>query len=310
MPKHHHRSAVPESRPALVLALFGTTVKSGLKGLFGIEAALRKTFPQTPLAVAFTSNQVRHIWRKRAQDAAYRAEHPDIPEHLYTVRGPLAAIADLQDRGHGDIVVQPAHIVPAEEFQDLKNYVAALSGITTLKPHWRPFRKLVLGRPALGRYDLNHPYHEDIAAVVRALSGDLELARREGAALLYMGHGNPYFPAGGLYLEFAAAMRAAAPDVCTLIATVEGFPSLDEARAELVRQGCRRVILKPFLVTAGEHAMNDMAGEDEDSWRAVLQGDGFEVLPVLQGLGEIPAFAEIFVRHAAEAAHDAGLELA
>ncbi len=301
--------ATHDERTALVLAAFGTTAQTGLKGLFGVEKELRQAFPNTPLKVAFTSNQVRRIWQKRGLDAQFRAQHPDVPAYLYEVQGPLAAIANLQDRGHGNIVVQPAHMVAAEEFHDLRSYVHSLAAIRTMKPRWQPFRTLALGRPALGAYDLRRPYSEDIAAAALALAGDLALARQEQAALVYMGHGNRFFPSGGMYLEFAAAMRQMAADISTHIALVEGFPALSEVLAALKKQALRRVLLKPFLISAGEHAMKDMAGKEPDSWRSILEQEGFEVLPVLQGLGEIPAFARIFARHAAEAALDAGLEL-
>ncbi len=301
--------ATHKNHAAVVLAAFGTTAKAGLKGLFGVEEALRKTFPNTPLKVAFTSNQVRRVWQQRALDTAFRAQHPDIPAYLYEIQGPLATIANLQDSGYGNIVVQPAHIMPAEEFHDLRSYVQALNSIRTMKPHWQPFRALALGRPALGAYDLKRSYSEDILAAAQALADDLTLARQEHAALVYMGHGNRYFPSGGMYLEFAAAMRQMAPDVSTLIGLVEGFPTLTDVLAQLAQQPCRRVVLKPFLISAGEHAAKDMAGAQADSWRSILERAGFEVKPVLQGLGEIPAFARIFARHAADAAHDAGLEL-
>lgn len=301
--------ATHDHRTAVVLAAFGTTVQSGLKGLFGVEEALRQAFPQTPLKVAFTSNQIRRIWQKRALDTAFRTQHSDIPAYLYQVQGPLATIANLQDSGHGNIVVQPVHIVPAEEFHDLRSYVHSLAAIRTLKPRWQPFRTLALGRPALGAYDLKRPYNEDITLAAQALAGDIALARQKDAALVYMGHGNHYFPSGGMYLEFAAAMRQMAPDLVIHIALVEGFPTLNEVLASLHRQACRRVVLKPFLISAGEHAMKDMAGKEAESWRSILEQEGFAVLPVLQGLGETPAFARIFARHAADAAHDAGLEL-
>ncbi len=306
---HNRSEATHDERAAIVLALFGTTVQAGLRGLFGVEQALRTTFPHSPLIVSFTSNQVRRIWQKRATDPEFRRQHPEIPEYLYQIQGPLAAIANLQDKGHGNIVVQPAHIVPAEEFHDLSSYVRSLASIRTMKPRWHPFRRLVLGRPALGTYDLKRPYNVDIDEAAQALNRDLTLARREEAALVYVGHGNHYFPSGGLYLEFAAAMQRLAPDVCTLVGTVEGFPSLQDVLAALERQPRRRVLLKPFLVSAGEHAARDMAGEQEDSWRSILERAGFTVLPVLQGLGESPEFAAIFARHAADAARDAGLEL-
>ncbi|MBM9537045.1 sirohydrochlorin cobaltochelatase [Desulfobulbus alkaliphilus] len=294
---------------AIVLAMFGTTVEAALGALLAIRDAVRQAFPQTPVRLAFTSNQIRRIWNRRAADPAYLAAHPDIPAEILQVQGPLAAIANLQDRGYDTLIVQPTHIVPAEEFHDLRSYVNGLNSIRTLKPRWQPFKTIALGRPLLGAYSLKHTYADDILIVARALAEDAALARRHDAALVYMGHGNHYFPSGGLYLEFAARMRQLYPDVRTLIGTVEGFPSLEEIREDLHLHGLRRVLLKPFLVVAGDHARNDLAGPEEDSWQSILIRDGVEVIPVLTGLGEQPAIAGIFVNHIAEAAADAGLKL-
>ena len=294
---------------AIVLAMFGTTVESGLRGLLAIRAAMVEAFPYTPVVLAFTANQIRRVWRKRAADPDYVAAHPAIPTEILGIQGPLAAIANLQDQGFDHLVVQSVHMVPAEEFHDLASYVRGLLAIRTMKPRWQPFKTIALGRPALGGYDLARPYGEDIRVAAEALAGDAELAHREGAALVYMGHGNTYFPASGLYLEFAAAMRRLYPEVLTLVSTVEGFPPLDETLVELQLHKIRRVVLKPLLLVAGEHALRDLAGPGEDSWRAILERQVIEVIPVLSGLGEEPAFARIFVDHAAEAAADAGLEL-
>ncbi len=298
-----------ERNQAIVLAMFGTTVESGLRGLLAIRAAVVAAFPQTPVALAFTSNQIRRIWRQRAADPAYIAAHPAIPAEILQIQGPLAAIASLQDQGFVSLVVQSVHMVPAEEFHDLASHVRGLLAIHTMKPRWRPFRTIALGRPALGAYDLAHPYGEDLRIAAQALAADAELARRERAALVYMGHGNPYFPASGLYLEFAAMMRQLYPEVLTLISTVEGYPPFTETLAELRRHGVKRALLKPLLIVAGEHAQRDLAGPGAESWRAILEQEGIEAVPVLTGLGEEPAFARIFVTHAAEAAAAAGLEL-
>jgi sirohydrochlorin cobaltochelatase len=294
---------------AIVLAMFGTTVESALQGLLAIKTAMETAYPQTPVRLAFTSNQIRRIWHKRAADPAYLAAHPDIPKDILKIQGILAAIANLQDRGYDTLVVQPTHVAPAEEFHDLAAYVGALSSIRTMKPRWRPFKTIALGRPLFGTYSLHRPYADDIRIVAQALADDAALARSHGAALVYMGHGNRSFPSGGLYLEFAARMRQLYPDVLTLIGTVEGFPGLDEVRENLRLHGPRRVLLKPLLIVAGEHATRDLVGPEENSWQSILTKDKFEVIPVIKGLGEQPALAQIFVIHAAEAAADAGVEL-
>jgi len=294
---------------AIVLAMFGTTVEAALGALLAIRTAVADAFPETPVRIAFTSNQIRRTWRRRAADPAYLAAHPDIPGEILHVQGPLAAIANLQDQGYDTLVVQPTHIVPAEEFHDLRSYVSSLNAIRTMKPRWQPFKAIALGRPLLGAYSLKHTYADDILAAARALADDAGIARDHDAALVYMGHGNHYFPSGGLYLEFAARMRQLYPDVRTLIGTVEGFPSLEEILDDLRLHGLRRVVLKPFLIVAGDHARNDLAGPEEDSWSSVLTREGINVIPVIRGLGEQPAVARIFVNHIAEAAAEAGMVL-
>ena len=294
---------------AIVLATFGTTVETALSGILAIRDAMAAAFPHTRVKLAFTSNQVRRIWYCRADDAAYLAAHPEAPREILEIQGILAAIATLQDRGYTSLVVQPTHVVPAEEFHDLAAYVRGLLSIRTMKPRWQPFKTIALGRPLLGAYSSDRPYTEDIRILAQTLAEDAALAGRHNAALVYMGHGNRNFPSGGLYLEFAARMRELYPNILTLAGTVESFPAFTEVLADLRRHGVRRVVIKPLLIVAGEHALRDLAGPEEDSWRSMLIKEGIEVIPVTKGLGEYPAVARIFVDHAAQAAAEAGVEL-
>ncbi|NOX79842.1 MAG: hypothetical protein GXP57_01890 [Deltaproteobacteria bacterium] len=166
---------------------------------------------------------------------------------------------------------------------------------------------LALGRPALGTFGAGYPYVADVRTAAAALAADARLAEEEGAALLYMGHGSNYFPSGGIYLQLAAAMRELYPAVFTAIATLEGFPSVDDALVLLRESGRKKVILKPFLVAAGGHVRKDMVGPG--SWAARLEKEGFTVEPVLSGLAEQDSFVRIFIDHAADAAADAGIVL-
>ncbi len=299
----------PKHKTALVLAMFGTTVEPALKGLLNIKGKLEQQFPNTPVKIAFTSNIIRKIWQKRAQDPTYAKKHPEIPAEILHVKGPLATVADLQDEGFDTIVVQPTHIAPAEEYLDLCSYIHALASIKTIKKKFKPFNKLVVGRPALGTFGIEHPYHEDIERAVKAVKSDVDKARREKAALVYMGHGNEFFPSGGSYLEFETMMKKAYPDVLTIVGTVEGFPGFERVVNILRQTGTKKVVLKPFMIVAGDHARNDMAGPGPDSWKSVLEKAGIKVLPDIHGLGELDPFAEIYVSHAIDAAKDAGIEL-
>ena len=300
-----------EHKNAVVLAMFGTTVESALQALLNIRTKIEDRFPNTKVRIAFTSNIIRKKWQHRAEDSEYIKAHPEIPDDILQVKTPLATIADLQNDGYDNIVIQPTLISMGEEFLDLHTYVKALMNMGTFKkPKYKPFHRVALGRPALGTYGMRFPYSEDIVAVAKAMAPDVKLATKEKAGIVYMGHGNDYFPGnGGAYLEFASKMRKIYPDVVTAIGNVEGYPGIEEVMETLKLYGIKKVILKPFMVVAGDHSINDMAGNEEDSWKSILMKNGFEVVTVAKGLGENDNFANIFVNHAIGAAEEAGIDL-
>jgi len=293
----------------IVLAMFGTTVEPALKGLLNIRDKMREAYPGTPVRFAFTSNIIRKVWQKRAADPAYLKAHSDIPAEILHVQGPLATIANFQDDGYDTLIVQPTHIAPAEEFLDLSAYVEALASIDTIKKKFKPFHKLVIARPMLGTFGVQYPYGEDIKTAVQAMREDIERAKKEGAALVYMGHGNDHFPSGGSYLQFAHEMNVAYPDVVTVVGTVEGFPPFAQVLKTLKDRGITKVVIRAFMIVAGDHATNDMAGADKKSWKSKLEKEGLTVLPYLHGMGENDRVARIYVKHTADAASDAGIVL-
>jgi sirohydrochlorin cobaltochelatase len=297
-----------EQKSAVVLAMFGTTVEEALPGLLNIRTKMVEHCPATPVRIAFTSKLIRRIWRERAANDDYRLARPQVSEDLFGVRGPLATIAGLHDAGYAALVIQPVHMAPAEEYQDLRSSVEALSASTTLQQGVRPLN-LAVGKPALGIAGPEDSQGDELVAVARALAVDAELARAHQAALLYMGHGSKRYPTGPLYLRFAEAMRTLYPDVLTTVALVEGSPSVLDALQLLRRQGATRVVLKPLMVAAGDHTRKDMIGPPPRGWQSFLLSEGFTVVPVVSGLGEHDPFAAIFVRHAAMAAAQAGIVL-
>jgi sirohydrochlorin cobaltochelatase len=298
-----------KQKNAIVLAMFGTSVEPALAGLLNIRDKVVERFPQTQVRIAFTSNIIRRIWQQRALDLEYIPAHPEVPADILNIQGPLATIANLQDEGFDAIVVQPVHIAPAEEYVDLTSYVTGLNSINTVKSKHRPFANLVLGRPALGTFGTAYPYADDIVSVASSLAPDATLAEQEKAALFYMGHGNRYYPSSGVYLEFVGTMRKQYPNVLTVMSLVEGFPDVDAVIAELKAHNIEKVLLKPFMVVAGDHIMKNMIGNKDDTLESRLEREGFVVKPVLNGLGEQDMFAQIFVDHTADAARDAAIEL-
>jgi len=292
-----------QNKKAIVLADFGTTYLSALKAITTIQNEVKKDFPNIKVRMAFTSNIIRNIWHKRRHDASFMKEHGKDLEEFLNIKGPLATIADLQDEGYRTIIVQPCHIYSGEEYADLCSYINGLNAIRTIKVKYMPFVKLVVGRPALGTYGPVHDYHKDMEIGAKALKEDVALAKKNHAALVYMGHGNEFYSTG-IYAEFQQVMRRTYPGVKIFIGTVEGFPSLDDVLAALKHAKVQRVVLKPLMVVAGDHANNDMAGDDGDSWKNQIKKLGIHVQPIIHGLGENRLWARIYVQHIKDAAKD------
>ncbi len=297
-----------KEKSAIVLAFFGTTYPSGLKAVVNILQTVKKAFPNTEVRVTFTSNIIRSIWRKRQKEAKLWLSR-GVPKEILYVKGILATMDELQERGYKNIVVQSTHIYHIEQVEDLLSYIRALRSIETVKERWRPFHKIAFGRPIFGGVGDKYDYHEDMKKAVFALKEDVELAKKKGAVLVYMGHGNEFWSTG-IYIEAQKMFRKLFPDVQVFVGTVEGFPSLDHVLYLLrTHAKSRKIILKPFMVVAGDHAHNDMAGDKPDSWKNVFEKNGFEVTPIFEGLGEKPGIANIVVEHIKDAARDAGIIL-
>ncbi|MBW1731124.1 MAG: sirohydrochlorin cobaltochelatase [Deltaproteobacteria bacterium] len=297
-----------QDKKAIVIACFGTTYPSALVAITNIQNQVKKAFPGVKVKLAFTSNIIRNIWHNRQGDDKFFSQHKDIPRDIVYVKGPLATIADLQDEGYRTIIVQPTHIYAGEEYADLTSYVEGLNSIKTIKAKYMPFKKLVLGRPLLGKPGAQYDYHEDFIPAAKALAGDVAMARKNYAALVYMGHGNEFYSTG-VYIEFQQAMRKMYPDIPIFIGTVEGFPSLADVVRGLTHVGVKKMVLKPFMIVAGDHANNDMAGNDSDSWKMVIKSKGIKVITVIHGLGENNDIANIFVQHIRDVAKDNNIEL-
>lgn len=300
-------NAPVEAKTAILLASFGTTVPAGVKALDNITQEVRKAYPGTEVRITFTSNMVRATWKKRRAEAQKWLDQ-GIPAEILHVKNIIQAMGDLQEDGYRNIIVQPTHMFYMEQSYDLTNYIAALGSIKTLKAKWRPFDTVVMGRPALGMPGDKYPYHDDIDRVVKTLEGDVATARKEGACLLYMGHGNDTWSTG-IYSETEKKMRAAYPGIEVFVGVVEGTPSLADLLPRITKAQQKKIILRPFMITAGDHAINDMAGNEKDSWQSVLTAAGLAVQPVLEGLGSNPDFAALFVENIADAAKEGGLTL-
>ncbi len=299
------------NKKAILVAAFGTTYPSALKAILNVYNVIKKAYPNTEVRLAFTSNMIRRVWHKRQKDKMFQKEHPEIPNQIYSIRSPLAALAELSDAGYKTVVVQPLHVSPGEEYNLLAETIKALLSISTLQEKKKFFKKIALGRPLLGRngpYKDGRTYHDDIKEVAKALKCDVDLARKNKSALVYMAHGNEHFSLGS-YMELQKVMNQMYPDVKIFIGCVEGFPGIDEVVEQIKAAGVKKVILKPLMVVAGDHANNDMASDEEDSWKMILKRNGIIAKPVIQGIGELKSIAHIYLEHLKDAARDAGIQL-
>ena len=256
-------------KKAILAVSFGTTHRDTLdRTIAAIEADLAAAFPDRDLFRAFTSGMV--IRRLRERDGI---ETDNVSE----------ALERLLALGYEDVVLQSTHVMNGDERDKMVAQAAPYAG---------RFARLAVGAPLLTET-------EDYLSVARALMERMP-PRREDTALVYMGHGSEHY-ANAVYALLEYVLHdLGRRDV--RIGTVEGYPGFEEVCRRLAEAPrAERVVLLPLMVVAGDHAKNDLAGEEPDSWRRRLEAMGLRVEWVLEGLGENPAIRSVFVRHARRA---------
>lgn len=254
---------------ALLVVSFGTSYEETRKKTIDkIEEDLAASFPDRRLYRAWTSKMI--IKKLKNRDNIIVDTVPEALERM---------AAD----GVTDLLVQPTHVLNGLENEWMRE------DILKVKDRFETIR---IGDPLL-------MYTEDFFTVIRGLMASLPIPA-EDEALVFMGHGtshstNMTYPA----LDYMFKDRGF-PHV--LIGTVEGYPELDSVLRDLKEmKTVRKVYLAPFMVVAGDHALNDMAGDDEDSWKSQLTEAGYEVECILKGLGEFDALRKLFSEHAEKA---------
>ncbi len=287
------------SKTYIILANFGSTQLNGLKAILNIEKAIKDEFPNIPVKITFTSNIVRKIWRKRKNEAE-KWIAKGVPEKILNVKGVIPTIGDIIEEEYENIIVQPTHIFYMEQVHDLFSIVKAFQSINTMQKKSKPFKKIVMGRPALGMFSEKYHYVEDIKKAVKTLIEDVEFAKRKNSLLLYMAHGNEKFPSG-IFYEVEKIFNEIFPEIDTFFSCVEGRPNFNEVLKKLNN---KNVVLKPFMMVAGIHAKEDM-----HNWKNILEKEGYNVSVVEKGLAENYEFAKIFANHIKDVAIDNEIEL-
>ena len=251
----------PISPVPVVITAFGTTTQA-LKTYDRVDRRVRERFPDHPVCWAYTSRMVK--------DRVGKSRNLDFPS-------PDEVLSHLHAEGHVWAVVQSLHVLCGHEFDRLAA-VAAEGPIRT----------------AMGLPLLTAP--EDFDAVVEALAP--ELRSEEGEAVILAGHGTDH-PIWCAYAALEQRLRqVVGPGVH--VGLVEGVPGPGELLERIRADGCSRVRLVPFMLVAGRHVLEDLAGK-KDSWKAQFEGQGLEVVLEERGLGEREGIIELFCRHIAQA---------
>jgi len=247
---------------AILVVSFGTSHMDALeKSIERIELHIEEAFPECRVYRAFTSEM---ILRKLRRTKGLQ---------FHTVK---EAMEQMASDGMEHVIVQPTHIINGIENDKMMD---------DLMEYTDRFKKIRVGKPLLTSVD-------DYKKAIHAVMAEVRL--EAGEALVLMGHGTDHH-ANAAYPTLEYTFHSLGYSQ-VLVGTVEGFPDLRNVMTKLEIAGVETVTLMPFMLVAGDHAKNDMAGE-EDSWKTELEAAGYEVKPLVKGLGEMKGIRSIFVEH-------------
>ncbi len=254
---------------ALLSVSFGTSYEETRKKTIDvIDGKLAQSFPDHAFYTAWTSGFIVRKLRAERGEA-----HDTLDE----------AFARLEADGVDDLLVATSCLLNGSEMSKVVNAAAAWGACTG--------HRVRVAQPLLS----TDADCRTMAEIVRD-----EYTEAVGSdALLLMGHGSPDGP-NEVYFQVQRAFREIACDKY-YIATVEGAPTFDDVVDELVSCNATRICLAPLMIVAGDHATNDLAGEEDDSWKSLLEKRGLTTHAILHGLGEFAGIHEMICQKAADA---------
>ena len=252
------------TKKAILAVSFGTSHNDTREvTIDAIEKDMQAAFPEYPLYRAWTSKMIINKVNKR--------DHV----HIDTVK---EAMEKMRADGITDVLVQPTHVINGIENDIMKE--EALS-------YREDFHSISFGDPLLTSEQDNREVLEAVAEEFSWL--------KEDEVLVLMGHGTTHY-ANSIYAALDYTFKDKGHKNIFL-GTVEAYPSM-ESIMKLVREYApSKVVLAPFMIVAGDHAKNDMAGDDPESWYSQFKEAGYEVEAVIKGLGEYPGIRKILVNH-------------
>ena len=250
----------------LLVLSFGTSFNDSRRLNIGaIESDLETAFPDYSVRRGFTANIViDHI---QSRDGV---KIDDVDE----------AMNRAVDNNVKNLVIQPTHLMNGLEYEELEEQVAQYADA---------FDKIAIGKPLLTSED-------DFKRVEQALVDWTSEYDDGETAICFMGHGTEA-ESNAVYQKMQDLLTADGYDNY-FVGTVEASPSLEDVLAKVKAGSYKRVVLEPMMVVAGDHANNDMAGNEEGSWKTTFEDAGYEVTCLLRGLGENEEIRKIYVEHA------------
>ena len=278
----------------ILVVSFGTSFNdSRAEDIGGVEKALQAAYPDWSVRRAFTAQIIINHVQARDDEKIDNMDQ---------------ALERAVDNGVKNLVVQPTHLMHGAEYDELTEAV---------ENYKDKFESVKIAEPLLGEVGADETaINEDKAAVAEAITAEavktagfdsLDAVKEEGTAFVFMGHGTSH-TAKISYSQMQAQMEQLGYEN-VFIGTVEGEPEDTACEAvieKLKDAGYKKVILRPLMVVAGDHANNDMAGDDDDSWKSQFEASGaFDSIDTqIAGLGEIDAIQQLYVAHT-QAAIDA-----
>lgn len=255
---------------AILVVSFGTSYNDSRDKTIGaVEKAIAEANPDYDVRRAFTSQII--IDKLKERD---KIEIDNVKE----------AMEKLVEDGVKELVIQPTHVMHGFEYDDI---------VKEVNEYKSKFDSFVIGEPLLSD-------NEDFADVAAALETDTaEYVKDDKTAVVLMGHGTEH-EANSTYAKMQDVFTSNGPKNY-FVGTVEATPTLDDVMNLVKENGYEKVVLRPMMVVAGDHANNDMAGDEDDSWKSVLEKNGFEVECVLKGMGEVKAIQDVYVQHVKDA---------
>jgi sirohydrochlorin cobaltochelatase len=254
----------PAKKMGILLVAFGSSEASAQVSFENIDKKVKAAYPDIPVRWAYTSSIIRDKLAKQGKNL-------DSPE---------VALSKMLDEKFTHVAVQSLHTICGAEYHDLRRTVGAFKLL-------KGFQRIILGYPAMST-------QKDMERIVAAIIETIPKERREKDAVVLMGHGT-HHPSNAFYAALMFQLQLQDPNI--FVGTVEGYPGIEFIKETLLNKKITKVFLMPFMSVASDHAKNDMAGNEEDSWKSILTKAGIQCVPILKGTAEYDSFADIWVDH-------------